>query len=143
MKNLLKSMSIAALLSAFALSLHAQDTQIKPCVMQTHYITINPTVRVNLDSLLKIWKERVMEPNPYFTSTKIIMHWWGHDSRQVIFLYELKNWSDIETAFNKRNEILKAHKGWASDDDFKEFVKMWRSVFAGDHSDEIYQVVAE
>ena len=50
-----------------------------------------------------------MNPNPYFVSAKIIRHWWGHNSRQVIFMFELESWDDIERAFDERDEIIKEH----------------------------------
>jgi hypothetical protein len=118
--------------------------QIKPLIIQTIHVNLTESsMRVSMDSLLKIWKERVMKPNPYFVSTKIVKHWWGNDSRDVVFIFELKSWDDIAPAFEKRNEIIKAHKGWASDEDAKAFGKLWFTVFMNNpqHSDEIYQIV--
>ena len=143
----IKTLSLVLLLLAFTFSVKAQEPtqQTKPYVVHTMYLHASqPAMMGKIDSLLKIWKERVMDPNPYFTSTKIVRHWWGHDSREVIFIYELKSWNDIETAFEKRNEIIKAHKGWASEEDVKAFRKMWSEIFMPEHhSDEIYSVVAE
>lgn len=142
-----KFLGIIAILFVISVRLQAQNNSApKPLIIQTMYISPSEaTMRVNLDSLLKIWKERVMNPNPFFVSTKIVQHWWGHDSREVIFIFELKSWDDIERAFEKRNEILKDHKGWATKEDAQAFGKLWRSIFFNEphHSDEIYQVVAE
>lgn len=117
----------------------------KPFIIQTLYLNIDKdTPRENLDSLLKIWKERVMDVNPYFVSTKILRHFWGHDSREVLFMFELKSWDDIPKAFDRRDQILKAHEGWASEEDLKKFGEMWRNAFrGGHHADEIYSVVSE
>lgn len=86
-----------------------------------------------------------MNPNPYFVGIKIIKYQWGNDSRYVIFIYGLKSWNDIEPAFKESNEILKAHKGCANDQDVEAFKKLWSSLFMNDqhHSDEICQVVEQ
>lgn len=146
----MKRLQIAVLSAMFLLmapTLFAQSKEKpKPLVIQTMHVNLNEnTMRVNMDSLLKIWKERIMDPNPYFVSTKILKHWWGNDSRDVVFMYELKSWDDIMSAFEKRNEIINAHKGWATDADAKAFGKLWFSVFMNNpqHSDEIYQIVEE
>lgn len=142
-----KIIAVTALLLVSSSYLYAQEkTPPKPLIIQTMYIsTPGDGTLPNVDSLLKIWKERIMNPNPYFVSTKIIQHWWGHDSREVIFIFELKNWNDVEPAFDKRNEIIKEHKGWATKEDVDAFRKLWMAVFARNshHSDEIYRVVAE
>jgi len=116
----------------------------KPFIIKTVHVNLTEsTVRVNMDSLLKIWKERILDQNPFFVSSRILRHWWGSDSRDVVFIYEFKSWDDIVPAFEKVNELIKAHKGWANDDDFKAFGKLWFSLFMNNpqHSDEIYQIV--
>lgn len=126
-------------------SLYAQaDEEAKPFIVQTNYLQITEANRdLNLDSLLKIYKERLMDANPYFTSSKIVLHWWGHDSRQLIIIHELKSWDDIEKAFDKRNELMRTMIK-DGDENTKKFMKVMRAVFEGSHhSDEIYRVVGE
>lgn len=144
----LKLIAVTAFLLFINCSVEAQEnTPPKPLIIQTMYVTpaTDAGMRVNVDSLLTIWKERVMKPNPYFVSTKILRHWWGHDSREVVFIFELKNWGDLEKAFDKQNGIIEEHKGWATKEDAQAFGKMWVSTFVlnSHHSDEIYRVVAE
>ncbi len=138
---------VLPLLLLTCFNLYAQEKpQSKPLIMQTMYLNATEAnMKINIDSVLRIWKERIMDPNPYFISTKIIRHWWGHDSREIIFIFELKSWDDIEKSFNKRAEIIKEHKGWGTEEEANAFGKLWRSLFvAGSHhSDEIYQLVAE
>lgn len=137
--------AFSLLLTRSASAQNSKDT-IKPLIIQTLHVHLTPDNRqVNLDSLLKIWKEKIMDPNPYFVSTRVVKHWWGHDSREILFIYELKSWDDISKAFEKRQELIKTHKGWASEAEAHAFGKLWVSIFvdAGEHSDEIYQVVAE
>lgn len=141
----IRILSLVSYLVLLTLTINAQENtpKPKPLIIQTMYLDGQESnQRVNVDSLLKIWKQRIMDPNPYFESTKIVTHWWGKDSREVVFIYVLKSWSDLEKSFEKRNEIIKEHKGW-TDAEAKEFGKVWRSLFSGHHSDEIYRVVAE
>lgn len=139
---------IGVSLSLFCLSsnsLYAQtDEEAKPLIVQTNYLQVSDENRsINLDSLLKIWKKRVVDANPYFTNTKILMHWWGHDSRQLIYMYELNSWDDIEKAFDKREELMRTMIK-DGDENTKEFLKLIRACFKGSHhSDEIYRVVGE
>lgn len=141
----LKIIILAILFFTITPDLFAQSkTQPKPLIIETMHINpVESTFRVNMDSLVKIWKERILDPNPYLVSVKIGRHWFGSDSRDIVYIYELKSWDDIQPAFKKQNELIKAHKGWVNDEDFKAFRKLWFSVFVNNayHSDEIYQVM--
>ncbi len=144
--NTLKFLSICFLLLILTLSVQAQDEKgAKPVIYETMYIHQNIENRnVSLDSLLSVYKEKIIAPNQYFESSKILRHWWGSDSRQVVFMYELKSWDDISKAFDRQDEIMKEHKGWATEADAKAFRKLWWAFFNdAHHSDEIYEVVAE
>lgn len=110
-------------------------------VVHTMYVNrTGETLKINVDSLLKIFKETAMDANPYFNSSKIVTHMWGHDSREVIMTYELKSMNDLDAAFEKQNSLfmgyIKTHK---------DFGNQWLNIFLNPehHSDEIYRVVAE
>jgi len=98
-------------------------------------------MNVNVDSILKIYKQYIFDKNPYYLNTKIVKHWYGHDSREVLMISELKSWGDIEKADAKRTEIINEL------DKMPQMQKggmMWFSLISPEHhSDEIYQVVAE
>jgi hypothetical protein len=126
---------------AFSFMANAQSKQPdpKPFVVHTMYLNRSAeTIHIKLDSLLKVYKENVMDKNPYFADSKIVMHWWGHDSREVIQMCELKNMNELEAAFDQQNSLfmgyVKTHK---------KFADQWLSVFLRPehHSDEIYRVV--
>ena len=140
--KVVKMMPVITLLLIVSFSLKAQDNQpIKPLIEQTLYL--NPgfgNLNQNLDSIMKIYKQRVLDPNPYFVNTKILSHWWGHDSRELIFVFELKSWDDIDKAFNKQKDII-SHLNATEKDGMGDMI---RSLAKGSHhSDEIYQVLAE
>lgn len=131
----------ALVIMVFSLSINAQTTpDPKPCIIQTMYLkmTAGPE-RLNIDSLLKIYKKNFIDPNPYITSSKILAHWWGHDSREVVIVCQLKSLDDLNKAFEKQRELqvnyVKNNEG---------FLKQWRALIADSHhSDEIYRIVAE
>lgn len=140
-----KAIILCLALSGLASGLQAQDHAIHPYIVTTHYLHMIPANRAyNLDSLLKIYKERIMDSNAYYIHPMIVSHMWGHDSRQVLFMYGLKSWDDVIKSAQRGREIMKAHKGWASDEDFKTFEKALWSYFEPEHhSDEIYNILAE
>ena len=127
---------------AFSFTANAQNKEAtKPYVVHTMHINRTAeTLKIKADSLLKIFKETAMDADPYFTSSKIVAHMWGHDSREVLMIYELKNMNDLQAAFEKQNnlfmEYIKTHK---------DFGNQWLRLFLSPeyHSDEIYGVVAE
>ncbi|HTS43714.1 MAG TPA: hypothetical protein VMH01_04905 [Puia sp.] len=111
-------------------------------LIHTIYLSLTPeNMNVNVDSILKIYKQYIFDKNPYYLNTKIVKHWYGHDSREVLMISELKSWGDIEKADAKRTEIINEL------DKMPQMQKggmMWFSLISPEHhSDEIYQVVAE
>lgn len=136
-----KMLFIAIAFVAFSFNANAQDKtpEPKPFVMHTMYLgrTVE-TFRINVDSLLKVFKENILDKDPYFLSSKIAMHWWGHDSREVVQMCELKSFSDMEAAFQKQNNLLRDYVK-----SHEEFGKLWLAAFfqPEHHSDEIYRVV--
>lgn len=126
---------------AFAFTANAQNaTTPKPYVVQTLYV--NPSMELhslNLDSVLKVYKQNFIDPNNYVTSSKIVVHWWGHDSREVVLMYELKSLDDLDKAFDKQRDLQRDYVK-----DHQDYMKQLRTLFVeSHHSDEIYRVVAE
>lgn len=137
-----KMLFTAIAILAFAFTANAQRNPDPPIyVVHTMYISrTSETFKINVDSLLKIFKETALDDNPYFTSSKIVAHLWGHDSREVLMIYELKSMKDLQAAFEKQNSLLMEYLK-----NHKDFGKQWLSLFMNPehHSDEIYGVVAE
>ncbi len=136
-----KQVLVATVLMAFTFMANAQNAATpKPYIVQTLYL--NPSMdthHLNLDSVLKAYKRNFIDPNSYVASSKIVAHWWGHDSREIIIMYELKNMDDLNKAFKKQRDLQEAYRKDHQDD-----VEQIRTLFAGSHhADEIYRVVAE
>ena len=123
---------------------NAQTSTKQDKVMLVFTGYLNMTVEnmdVNVDSLLRIYKEYFFDKNPYYLNTKIIRHWYGHDSREVTILTELRSWDDIAKADAKREEI---ESQVVKIPGLEKAGKQWFSVITPEHhSDEICRVVAE
>jgi len=92
-----------------------------------------------LDSLTQISMDNSYKNNPYVVSYKIVRHWWGHNNRDFVRIIEVKNWDDVEKAFEEvGNQFRKAMPDKA---DREAFGKAYSKYFTGKHSDEIYQEV--
>lgn len=136
----IKVLSVALLLCAGISNIQAQDNRVsKPYIVHAMYLNVTADNRnVNVDSLLSIYKQKVIDANSYFTSVKLVRHWWGNDSRQVLFIYELKSWNDIEAAFNKQRELERQLFNSADG----AMGILWASLFLPEHhSDEIYRII--
>jgi hypothetical protein len=139
----IKMLSSGLILSIIFLSAKAQEMQnSKPLLVHTVYLNINTDNRmINIDSVLQIMKKYVLEPNQYYTSTKIAGHWYGHDSREVLIISECKSWDDVTKAEARQDEIISQ---LMKDKTRQPAGKMWQSlIFPEHHSDEIYRVIAE
>lgn len=128
--------AIAFMALSFTAGAQSQQNS-KPYVVQTMRFEFHPGI--NLDSLLKVYKQSFIDPNTYVVSSKIVTHWWGHDSREVIFMYELKSLDDLDKTFEKQRDLQIAYMK-----DHPDLLQQFRTLFAGaPHSDEIYRIVAE
>jgi hypothetical protein len=124
-------------------SIKAQATShTKPFLIHTMFLsTTNENKNINTDSVLMIFKKNILEPNQYYTSSKIVSHWYGQDSRQVLVITEYNSWDDIAKSEIRQNEIIEQ---LMKDKSMAAAGKMWESlIFPEHHSDEIYRVVSE
>jgi hypothetical protein len=132
---------LASLIFAWACACSAQqNTPVKPMLVHTIYVNATLENRnINLDSLLRIYKHYLLDPNQYYSNSKIVSHWYGHDSRELLIISELKSWADIEKAESRQEEIIRQLPP-----SMDEGGKLWFSfLFPEHHSDEIYRVIAE
>ncbi|HEY4967937.1 MAG TPA: hypothetical protein VII28_16135 [Puia sp.] len=138
------SMFSASLIILFTgTSVKAQETgHTRPFLIHTMYLSsTDENKNINTDSVLKIFKKNILEPNQFYTSSKIVSHWYGQDSRQVLVITEYNNWDDIAKSEIRQNEIIEQ---MMKDKSMAAIGKMWESlIFPEHHSDEIYRVVAE
>jgi len=92
-----------------------------------------------LDSLTQIMMDASYKNNEYVVSYRTVRHWWGHDNRDFIQIFEVKNWADVDKAGEKANELFM--KVMPNKADRDKFNKAFDKYFTGKHSDEIYQEV--
>lgn len=87
------------------------------------------------DSLLQIYHKQVTEKNPLILSQRVMQHFYGSNSQDVVVVSEYKNWADIDAASNKDTELFE--KYWTDQAARRQFNRMLGKYFAS-HSDEIY-----
>ena len=141
--KLISILSASLILLFMVSSVKAQESgHTKPLLIPTMYLsTTNENKNINSDSVLKIFKKNVLEPNQYYTNSKIVSHWYGQDSRQVLVITEYNSWDDVAKSEIRQNEIIEQIM---KDKNMAAVGKMWETlVFPEHHSDEIFRVVAE
>ena len=137
MKNLI-------LLAVFVLCLSgtilAQDMEGNIVVVTTMETKSNPDGSIaEFDSLNQLFTDKVIKKNELMLSAKTLNHMWGHNNRDFLVMYEVKNWEDIPKANQKNDELFEA--AWKTKEERKAFNKAWNAYFTGKHSDEIYMEV--
>jgi hypothetical protein len=90
------------------------------------------------DSLTQLYTDRVIKKNDLILSSRIVRHWWGHNNRDFVVMYEVKEWGDVDKAMSHNDELFQ--KAWSKEDGAK-FNKAYNRYFTGKHSDEIYSEV--
>ena len=95
--------------------------------------------RSEFDSLTQLYNTNVVAKNKYVISHKTVRHWWGHNNRDMLQIYEVKSWEDVIKANEENNTLFE--KAWPTEAARKEFNKAYDKYFTGKHSDEIYQEV--
>jgi hypothetical protein len=91
------------------------------------------------DSLNQLYTDKVIKKNDLILNFRMLRHWWGHNNRDMLMIYEVKNWGDVITSQQKNNELFE--KAWATEESRKAFNKAYNKYFTGKHSDEIYSDV--
>ena len=118
----------------------AQDREGNIVVVTTMETKSNPDGSVaEFDSLNQLFTDKVLKKNDLILSSKTVRHMWGHNNRDFVVMYEVKDWADVIKA-NEMNDDL-FEKSWSTKEDRKAFNKAWNKYFTGKHSDEIYQEV--
>jgi len=91
------------------------------------------------DSLSALINEHVVSKNDKILSQRIVRHYWGSDSRQLIFIREYANIEDVvgddDTGDNLFKEWMPTEK------DREAFGEAYGKYFQGHHSDEIYSEI--
>ena len=137
MKNLVLLVVLVFSLTGTMLS---QDNRGNIMVVTTFETKSNPDGSVaEFDSLNRLFTDKVLKKNDLILSAKTVRHLWGHNNRDFVVMYEVKNWADVEKANEKNNELFE--KVWSTKESRKEYNKKWNAYFTGKHSDEIYQEI--
>jgi hypothetical protein len=87
------------------------------------------------DSLMEIYHKLVTEKNPLILSQRVMQHFYGHDSHDMVVVTEYKSWADIDAADKKDTELFE--KNWADQPARRQYNRTLNKYFTG-HADEIY-----
>lgn len=90
----------------------------------------------NFSDMLKKQSE-VQNKDPRLLSFRLLRHFWGADSRDLIMISEFKNKEDL---FGFMEDMGKAMEEAMSKEELDKGDALW-SKYVGEHSDEIYQEV--
>lgn len=138
MKKIILFSAMVFIVFAHANAQETSQTR-KICVVFTGYLNVTTeNMNTNIDSLIKIYKEYYYDKNPYYLNTRIVRHYYGHDSREVVIISELKDWDDIPKASVKGQELMSKMPN--GDVFWRDISKL---ITPEHHSDEIYYVVSE
>jgi hypothetical protein len=85
---------------------------------------------------MKEFNEKVTFKNPYIKAYYPHRHSWGSDSREFLEAFLFDSFGDIEKAFDKDDELIKA--AWPKEADRKAFFDEMNKAFTGLHGDYIY-----
>lgn len=91
------------------------------------------------DSLNQLYTDNVIKKNDLIVNFRTLRHWWGHNNREMLVVYEVKTWEDVIAANQKNNELFE--KAWTTKESRKAFNDAYNKYFTGKHSDEIYSDV--
>jgi hypothetical protein len=140
MKLLLSFVFLSVICLVLSSSVYAQAAEGNVFVI-TNFERAFPHDRTarELDSLNQVYSDIAYKNNPLIVSYKTVRHWWGHDNRDFVLIIEVKNWDDIEKAYEKANDMFKAAMPDKADRD--KFNDAYNKYFTGKHSDEIYREV--
>jgi hypothetical protein len=129
---------LIVLVFCFAGTILAQDVEGNIMVITTFETKANPDGSVaEFDSLNQLFTDKVLKKNDLVLSAKSVNHFWGHNNRDFLVIYEVKSWEDVPKANEKNDELFE--KAWPTEEERKAFNKKWNAYFSGKHSDEIYR----
>ena len=81
----------------------------------------------------------VYKNDPRVIRSYLLRHYWGADSRDLVFVYEFKNESDLYSFANEYDSLFeKAFPKEQLDADYK----LWDK-YVGQHADEIYNLIPD
>lgn len=124
------------LLFQFA-DLQAQAAKNSIYVVQTQYMKsiMDSTERAALASLLQEYHTKVTMKNEFILSEKTMFHFWTEDSRELVTISEYADWSSIEKAGDRSEELEK--QSWTDSKQRTDFMKKMSGYFSH-HKDAIY-----
>jgi len=141
MKSLFAILFLFVLLISMNNSTFAQEAQGNVFVVTNFERAFPDDGSANeLDSLTTLYVNKLFgADNEYTVDCKVLRHWWGHNNRDFIQVFEVKSWDDVIKANQRANELFE--RTWATQEERDAFNDAYNKYFTGKHSDEIYREV--
>jgi hypothetical protein len=119
------------------LTLMAQTGQGSVYSLQTRYLIhqLDSAERAALASLLNEYHAKVTMKNEFVKSERTMFHYWTADSRELVTITEFADWSAIEKAGDRDEELEKA--AWPDARQRSDFMKRMNGYFTH-HRDALY-----
>jgi len=118
----------------------AQSEQGNVVIMNFSKFKFQDEVSVpEFDSLTSLYNANVYEMNEYILNYKVVRHWWGNNTKDLIVIYEVKNWEDVIKASTRSNELFEEY--WVTPEARQLFKEAYDKYFTVKHPDEIYREV--
>ncbi len=140
----MKNLSIPLALASAALMLLASPAPAQEQAPAPTNIYVSSTQHMRMpdggrmaerDSLLLLYHEQVTMKNPLILSQRVMRHYYGANSLDMVFINEYKDWASIEAAGKKDDELFE--KYWADQAARRQYNQMIGKYFSN-HADEIY-----
>jgi chromosome condensin MukBEF ATPase and DNA-binding subunit MukB len=137
MKKMILMMAVALPLLFQFSNLNAQAAKSTVFTVQTRYVKsmMDSTERAALGALLQEYHTKVTMKNELVLSEKTMWHFWTDDSREVVTITEYADWSAIEKAGDRDDELM--NQAWPDSKQRAEFNKKLNSYFSH-HKDAIF-----
>lgn len=136
----MKKIYVAVVLCISSLELTAQtQPEPNPVIVTTYTYERLPAgdtsfKNVNVDSLVAFYVDKGIRPNSMILNHRILNHSWGADSYQVIFIYEVNGWANINKSQEKTDELISA--SFKNEAEKNKFWRRWGLLF-NRHEDSI------
>jgi hypothetical protein len=102
----------AMLCSLLTTKLSAQMTPEKepnPVIVTRFQITLpDDARRSEFDSLVNIYVDKGIRPNAMIKNYRLLRHWWGSNNMEVVMIYEVDSWNNINKAMEEADKLIDA-----------------------------------
>ena len=80
-----------------------------PVIVTRFQITLpDDARRSEFDSLVNIYVDKGIRPNAMIKNYRLLRHWWGSNNMEVVMIYEVDSWNNINKAMEEADKLINA-----------------------------------